>query len=171
MGLRPPFGGASTHDRKIFAAPLFHNRLRADRSAEDRRLRKAEAVGSNPTRSTSSPDKAFEADSHSASVPADPHLHEFTMLQRAIRTMAQRGAFEEAHRLMLKLYEIAPEDANYSRTKWRFAAEMMKTAVVAQKRAVADEIARTATAKVNAAHLTAAETELMARAIGDVTSL
>src|SRR5437667_8084450 len=28
---------------------------RADRSAEDRRLRKAEAVGSNPTRSTSIP--------------------------------------------------------------------------------------------------------------------
>jgi hypothetical protein len=104
-------------------------------------------------------------------MPADPHLHEFTMLQRAIRAMAQKGMFDEAQRLLLKLLEIAPEDANYSRNKWRFAAELVKTAVVQQKRAVAMEIANTAESRVNAAHLTSAEREVMARARGDLTSL
>src|SRR3989304_3653844 len=104
-------------------------------------------------------------------MPADPHLHEFTMLQRAIRAMAQRGAFDEAQRLLMKLYEIAPEDPNYSRTKHRFAAEIVKTAVVAQRRAVADEIARTAEAKVNPTHLTTAERGLVAPAVGGRTAL
>ena len=36
-------------------------------------------------------------------MPADPHLHEFTMLQRAIRATAGKGMFDEAH------YEIAEE--------------------------------------------------------------
>jgi len=93
------------------------------------------------------------------------------MIQRAIRAMAQRGMFDEAQRLMVKLYEIAPEDPNYSRNKWRFAAELVKTAVVQQKRAVATEIADTAEAKVNPAHLTPAERELMDRARGDLRSL
>jgi len=93
------------------------------------------------------------------------------MLQRAIRAMAQRRAFDEAERLLLKLYEIAPENPNYSRTKYRFAAEIVKAAVVAQRRAVADGIAQTAASKVNPAHLTTAERELMARAVGDVTAL
>src|SRR5439155_19464633 len=38
--------------RNLFARPRCAGRCWADRSAEDRRLRKAEAVGSNPTRST-----------------------------------------------------------------------------------------------------------------------
>jgi len=104
-------------------------------------------------------------------VPPDPHLHEFTMLQRAIRATASKGMFTEAQRLLLKLLEIAPEDANYSRTKWRFAAELVKTAVIQQKRAVADEIAHTAESKIDLAHLTSAELEVMAHAKGDVTSL
>lgn len=115
--------------------------------------------------------KALRLGNISRAVPADPHLHEFTMLQRAIRAMAQRRAFEEAERLLLKLYEIAPEDPNYSRTKYRFAAEIVKTAVVAQKRATADEIARTVALRVNPEHLTTAERELMARAVEDVTAL
>lgn len=104
-------------------------------------------------------------------MPADPHLHEFTMVERAIRAMAQKGMFDEAQRLLLKLYEIAPEDPNYSRNKWRFAAELVKIAVVQQKRAVATEIADTAESKVNPAHLTSAERELMDRAKVDLTSL
>src|SRR2546427_7096266 len=40
--------------RNLFRAPGFVIVRWADRSAEDRRLRKAEAVGSNPTRSTPS---------------------------------------------------------------------------------------------------------------------
>jgi len=93
------------------------------------------------------------------------------MLQRAIRATAGKGMFTEAQRLLLKLLEIAPEDANYSRTKWRFAAELVKTAVIQQKRAVATEIARLAESKIDPAHLTSAELEVMARATGDVTSL
>ncbi len=104
-------------------------------------------------------------------MPADPHLHEFTMLQRAIRAMAQKGMFDEAQRLLLKLYEVAPDDANYSRNKWRFAAELVKTAVVQQKRAVATEIAASAESRVNPAHLTPAEHEVMDRAKEDLTSL
>ncbi len=104
-------------------------------------------------------------------MPADPHLHEFTMLQRAIRAMAQKGMFDEAQRLLLKLLEIAPEDANYSRNKWRFAAELVKTAVVAQRRAVATDIAGLAESRVQTAHLTADEIALMARAKGDLASL
>ena len=104
-------------------------------------------------------------------MPADPHLHEFTMLLRAIRAMAQKGMFDEALRLLGKLLEIAPEDANYSRDKWRFAAELVKTAVIQQKQAVATEIARMAEAGIKPAHLRPVEIELMARAKGDVTSL
>ncbi|TLZ73241.1 MAG: hypothetical protein E6K10_00605 [Methanobacteriota archaeon] len=104
-------------------------------------------------------------------MPADPHLHEFTMLQRAVRANAAKGMFDESRRLLLKLFEIAPEDANYSRTKWRFAAELVKAAVVQQKRAVAADIAALAELKIDAAHLTSAEVELMARAKGDVTTL
>lgn len=104
-------------------------------------------------------------------MPADPHLHEFTMIQRAIRALAGKGMFDEARRLLLKLFEIAPEDPNYSRTKWRFAAELVKTAVVQQKRAVAADIAVTTESKIDPAHLTSAEREVMDRAKGDITSL
>ncbi len=93
------------------------------------------------------------------------------MIQRAIRATSAKGMFDEAQRLLLKLFEIAPDDANYSRTKWRFAAELMKSAVVQQKRAVAADIAAAAEAKINPAHLTSAELEVMARAKGGVTSL
>ena len=93
------------------------------------------------------------------------------MLQRAIRATAGKGMYDEAQRLLTKLLEIAPEDSNYSRTKWRFAAELVKTAVVQQKRAVATSIATAAETMINPAHLTSAEFELMARAKGDVTSL
>src|SRR2546427_12223314 len=103
-------------------------------------------------------------------MPPDPHLHEFTMIQRAIRATAAKGMYDEAQRLLLKLLEIAPEDANYSRTKWRFAAELVKTAVIQQKRAVATEIARLAESKIDPAHPTSPELEGMARATGDVTS-
>jgi len=104
-------------------------------------------------------------------MPADPHLHEFTMIQRAVRATASKGMFDEAQRLLTKLFEIAPEDANYSRTKWRFAAELVKSAVVQQKRAVATAIASLAEAKIDPAHLTSAEVEVMEKAKGDVTSL
>jgi len=104
-------------------------------------------------------------------VPGDPHLHEFTMIQRAVRATAAKGMFDEAERLLTKLFEIAPDDMNYSRTKWRFAAELVKAAVVQQRRAVAADIASLAESKINPAHLTSAELEVMARAKGDVTSL
>ncbi len=104
-------------------------------------------------------------------MPADAHLHEFMMIQRAIRALAGKGMFDEARRLLLKLFEIVPEDPNYSRTKWRFAAELVKTAVVQQKRAVAADIAATAESEIDPAHLTSAEREVMDRAKGAVTSL
>ncbi len=104
-------------------------------------------------------------------MPADPHLHEFTMIQRAIRALAGKGMFDEALRLLQKLFEIAPEDPNYSRNKWRFAAELVKTAVVRQKRAVAAAIVSLAESNIDRTHLTSAERELMDRAKGDVTSL
>ena len=69
-------------------------------------------------------------------MPADPHLHEFTMIQRAVRATAAKGMFDEAQRLLLKLLEIAPDDANYSRTKWRFVAELVKTGRVERKDAL-----------------------------------
>ena len=81
------------------------------------------------------------------------------MIQRAVRATAAKGMFDEAQRLLLKLLEIAPDDANYSRTKWRFAAELVKTAVVQQKRAVATAIASLAESKIDRAHLTSAEIE------------
>ncbi len=104
-------------------------------------------------------------------MPADPHLHEFTMIQRAVRALAGKGMFDEARRLLQKLFEIAPEDPNYSRNKWRFATELVKTAVVHQKRAVAADIAALAESTIDPAHLRSAERELMDRAKGDVTSL
>src|SRR2546422_10958479 len=91
------------------------------------------------------------------------------MLQRAIRATASKGMFTEAQRLLLKLLEIAPEDANYSRTKWRFAAELVKTAVIQQKGGFATGIGRLAGSKIEPAHLTSPELAGKARAHGGRT--
>src|SRR2546428_6343937 len=100
-------------------------------------------------------------------MPPDPHLHEFTMIQRAIRATAAKGMYDEAQRLLTKLLEIAPEDSNYSRTKWRFAAELVKTAVIQQKRAAAASIADAADAKIKPPHPTSAEVHSKCRVNGD----
>jgi hypothetical protein len=78
---------------------LFHGlgslgRLRADRSAEDRRLRKAEAVGSNPTRSTfSRPSRGERRTFHRRRRKAPPSVH----MQGTRKTYAPRRCRRKRH--------------------------------------------------------------------------
>src|SRR6266571_4961335 len=58
---RNPLQSVAAGTKAICRAPMCTT-ARADRSAEDRRLRKAEAVGSNPTRSTPSSVASFPSD-------------------------------------------------------------------------------------------------------------
>src|SRR3989449_9623941 len=93
------------------------------------------------------------------------------MIQRAVRALAGKGMFDEAQRLLLKLLEIAPDDANYSRTKWRFAAELVKTPGGQQKRGGATAIATPPESKIERGPLTSPRFEGVARAEGGVASL
>src|SRR3989475_7364234 len=101
-------------------------------------------------------------------MPPDPHLHEFTMIQRAIRATAAKGMYDEAQRLLTKLLEIAPDNTNYSRTKWRFAAEARETPGGQHKRAGSAHNPTTAATASNTAPLTTSEGVAVGRAKGDL---
>src|SRR2546429_10020100 len=78
---------------------------------------------------------------HAATMPLDPGtVHRFAMLERAVKSFAKTGRFDEALKLIEELLAIAPEDAGLSKLKARLAADLVNQAVQAQKIAAAAQI-------------------------------
>src|SRR5437660_11906260 len=76
-----------------------------------------------------------------AAMPLDPGtVHRFAMLERAVKSFAKTGRFDEALKLIEELLAIAPEDAGLSKLKARLAADLVKQATQAQKISAATEI-------------------------------
>ena len=98
-------------------------------------------------------------------------VHRFTMLERAVRSLAKQARFEDGLKLLEEMFSIAPEDAGLSKLKVRIASELIKQAAQAQKISAATSIVQLVESKVPAAHLGAQETELLARAKTDLYSL
>jgi len=98
-------------------------------------------------------------------------VHRFTMLERAVRSLAKQTRFEDALKLLEEMFSIAPEDAGLSKLKVRFAADLIKRAAQAQKISAATSIVQLVDSKVPASHLGAQEKELLDRAKTDLFSL
>ena len=105
-------------------------------------------------------------------MPLDPGtVHRFTMLERAVRSLAKQGRFEDSLKLVEEMFSIASEDAGLSKLKARFAADLIKKAAQAQKISAATRIVALVDAKVPITHLGTQEKELLARAKADLYSL
>ena len=104
-------------------------------------------------------------------MPADESYHRFSMLERAVRHFARRGAFDQATRLYRELLDMDRGEVRYSKLKWRFAAELAKEALVRQKREVAEEIIAAAEAGIAPEHLDRNDRELMDRVRADLATL
>src|SRR5207302_9808995 len=75
---------------------------------------------------------------HVAAMPLDPGtVHRFAMLERAVKSFAKTGRFDESLKPTEELLAIAPEDAGRSKLKARPAAALGKKATQAQKRSAA----------------------------------
>lgn len=98
-------------------------------------------------------------------------VHRFTMLERAVRSLAKQARFEDSLKLLEEMFSIAPEDAGLSKLKARFAADLIKKAAQAQKISAATSIVALVDAKVPPAHLGAQEKELLTKAKTDLYSL
>lgn len=98
-------------------------------------------------------------------------VHRFTMLERAVRSLAKQGRFEDSLKLLEEMFGIAPEDAGLSKLKARLAVELIKKAAQIQKIGAATSIVALVDAKVPPSHLGAQEKDLLARAKADLYSL
>ncbi|HYT00613.1 MAG TPA: hypothetical protein VEO20_08090 [Thermoplasmata archaeon] len=97
-------------------------------------------------------------------MPLDPGtVHRFAMLERAVKSFAKTGRFDESLKLVEELFAIAPEDAGLSKLKVRLAADLVKQAVQAQKIGAATQIVELVEAKIPAAHLGQTEKELLSK--------
>ena len=98
-------------------------------------------------------------------VPLDPGtVHRFAMLERAVKSFARTGRFDESLKLVEEMLEIAPEDAGLSKLKARVAAELVHQAIQAQKIAAATQILGLVETKIPPAHLGPTENELLGKA-------
>lgn len=98
-------------------------------------------------------------------MPLDPGtVHRFAMLERAVKSFAKTGRFDELLKLVEEMLEIAPEDAGLSKLKARVAAELVHHAIQAQKIGAATQILELVDTKIPAAHLGQTEKELLAKA-------
>lgn len=97
--------------------------------------------------------------------------HRFPMLRRAIEHQVGQGRFDESLRLVEELFSLAPDDAGLSKLKARFAADLVKRAVQAQKIEAASRIVELFESKVPAAHLGDPERQALKRAKEDLVSL
>src|SRR5207245_2030304 len=87
-------------------------------------------------------------------MPLDPGtVHRFAMLERAVKSFAKTGRFDESLKLVEEMLTIAPEDAGLSKLKARLAADLVNQAVQAQKIAAAAQIVELVESKIPAAHL------------------
>src|SRR5207244_13369077 len=87
-------------------------------------------------------------------MPLDPGtVHRFAMLERAVKSFAKTGRFDESLKLIEEMIEIAPEDTGLSKLKVRVATEMVHQALQAQKIAAATQTVALVETKIPAAHL------------------
>lgn len=105
-------------------------------------------------------------------MPLDPGLvHRFTMLERAVRTLAKSGRFDESLRLLEEMFSLAPEDAGLSKLKARFAADLIKQATQRQRIEAATKIVELLDTLVSPKHFGDQERELISKAKADLYSL
>jgi hypothetical protein len=105
-------------------------------------------------------------------MPLDPGIvHRFAMLERAARALAKQGRFDDSLRLVEEMFTIAPDDPGLSKSKARFAAELVKQAAMAQKISAATTILEFLDKYVPVSHLSSVEKDLLAKARTDVYSL
>ena len=105
-------------------------------------------------------------------MPLDPGLaHRFPMLKRAVEHQVAQGRFDESLKLVEEMLSLSPEDTGLSKLKARFAADLIKRAVQAQKREAGTRILEILDAHVPASHLGDTERHLLARAKEDLYSL
>ena len=98
-------------------------------------------------------------------MPLDPGtVHRFAMLERAVKSFAKTGRFDESLKLVEELLAIAPQDAGLSKLKARLAADLVKQAAQAQKISAATEILELVDAKLPPNHLGADEKALLSKA-------
>ena len=98
-------------------------------------------------------------------MPLDPGtVHRFAMLERAVKSFARTGRFDESLKLVDEMLEIAPEDAGLLKLKARVAAELVHQAIQAQKIAAATQILGLVETKIPATHLGQTEKELLEKA-------
>jgi len=97
-------------------------------------------------------------------MPLDPGtVHRFAMLERAVKSFAKTGRFDESLKLIEELLGIAPDDAGLSKLKVRLAADLIKQAVQAQKISAATEIVGLVEARIPADHLGEQEKALLSK--------
>lgn len=98
-------------------------------------------------------------------MPLDPGtVHRFAMLERAVKSFAKAGRFDESLKLIEELLAIAPEDAGLSKLKARLAADLVKRAAQAQKISTATEILKLVETKLPPSHLGDDEKVLLSKA-------
>jgi len=98
-------------------------------------------------------------------MPLDPGtVHRFAMLERAVKSFAKTGRFDESLKLIEEMLTIAPEDSRLSKLKARLAAHLVKQAAQAQKIAAANQILELVDAKIPHGHLSQTEKDLLAKA-------
>lgn len=93
------------------------------------------------------------------------------MLERAVKSFARTGRFDESLKLVEELFTIAPDDAGLSKLKARLAADLVKQAAQAQKIAAANQILEMVDAKIPAAHLSQTERDLLTKARENLFSM
>src|SRR5438093_12266316 len=98
-------------------------------------------------------------------------VHRFAMLERAVKSFAKTGRFDESLKLVEELLAIAPEDAGLSKLKARLAADLVKQAAQAEKISAATEILTLVDAKIPAAHLGEQEKALLSKSSGSLYSM
>lgn len=98
-------------------------------------------------------------------MPLDPGtVHRFAMIERAVKSFAKTGRFDESLKLVEELLSIAPEDQGLSKLKARITADLVKQAAQAQKIAAATEIVALFEGRVPPSHLGKQEVDLLAKA-------
>lgn len=98
-------------------------------------------------------------------MPLDPGtVHRFAMLERAVKSFAKTGRFDESLKLIEEMLAIAPEDAGLSKLKARITADLVRQAAQAQKIVAATQIVELFEAKIPVSHLGDQEKTLIAKA-------
>ena len=98
-------------------------------------------------------------------------VHRFAMLERAVKSFAKSGRFDELLKLFEEMLSIAPDDTGLSKLKARIAADLVRQAAQMQKLSAATEIVKLVEAKIPASHLGSQETDLLAKAKENLFSM